>query len=93
MSAASPAESLLAPTEAGVIPSGDRPDHLQAPVFVRAAEPLTVTVDLADAIGVGLSILALINAKRIPSCSVDPFKRIAEQLVAAARAAAVGVGQ
>jgi len=67
--------------------------NVQAPVLVSAAEPITVTVDIGDALGVGLSIRALINAGRIPTGSVAPFDRVAEQLVAAARAAAGTVGR
>lgn len=67
--------------------------NVQAPVLVTAAQPLTVTHDLADAMGVGLSILALINSGRIPSGSIAPFERIGKQLVAAARAAAADVGR
>lgn len=66
---------------------------VQAPVLVVAAQPLTVTHDLADAMVVGLSILALINSGRIPSGSVPAFERIGKQLVSAARAAAVAVGR
>lgn len=66
---------------------------LQAPVLVTEAEPITVTVDIADALGVGLSIQMQIASGAIPAHAAEPYKRIAEQLVAAARAAAGSVGR
>ncbi len=66
---------------------------VQTPALIKQAEPLQVTVDIADALGVGLSIRALINSGRIPASAVAPFDRVAEQLVAAARAAAGTVGR
>jgi hypothetical protein len=67
--------------------------NLRAPVLVSAAEPVTVTVDIADALGVGLSLQMMIAQGRIHASSVAAYTRIAEQLVAAARAAAGMVGR
>lgn len=67
--------------------------NLKAPVVIRAAEPVTVTVDIADALGVGLSLQMMIARGDIPAHSVAPYDRIAKQLIAAARAAAGTVGR
>ena len=50
-------------------------------------EPIAVTLTVADALSVGLTLQQLIDEGRIPPGAVDPFDRVATQLVAAARAA------
>lgn len=66
---------------------------LVGPVLVVAAQPLTVTVDLGDALSGGLQLQSMARAGLIPTFAAAPIVRLAEQLVAAARAAAKGVGQ
>jgi hypothetical protein len=66
---------------------------LQAPLMVAPAEPITVTVDIADALGVGLTLQLMVRDGRIPAIAAEPYQRLGAQLVAAARAAAKGIGQ
>lgn len=56
-------------------------------------EPITVTLEVGDALSVGLTLQQLIELGRIPPGAVAPFDRVATQLIAAARAAAGTVGQ
>lgn len=67
--------------------------NVQAPVLLSAAEPVTVTLDLADALGVGLSLCAHAKGNRLPRETLEKYARVGKQLVAAARAAAGTVGR
>lgn len=45
-----------------------------------------VTISTADAIGVGYSLLAQVKAGKIPTVASAPYLRVAERLIAAAKA-------
>jgi hypothetical protein len=82
----------------GVFPGCVRaPAHVKSglvgPALVAPAQPLTVTVDLGDALAVGLQMQMQIMRGLIPAIAAEPTKRIAGQLVAAARAAANEAGR
>lgn len=62
-------------------------------VLATPAEPVTVQLDIADALGVGLSLQCLARGAAMPRDTREKYERVGKQLVAAARAAAGTVGR
>lgn len=99
------ANNLLAASATNCINAGRKvgassvqaPAHVKSglvgPVLVAPPAPLTVTLDLADALSVGLSLQLMVRDGRIPAIAAPAYDRVGGQLVAAARVAAKDVGR
>lgn len=66
---------------------------LTAPTLMRPIGPVSVELDLADALQAGLSMRAMVKLGYVPDpTTAELYERVGAQLVASARVAAKGIG-